>query len=324
MISVIVCTYNRAESLKKALRSVAESQLPESVPWEVLIVDNNSKDLTAQTAQEFCQQAPQRFRYIFESKQGKSHALNTAIREAKGEILAFMDDDVTVEPTWLWNLTNCLFEDNYVGAGGRILPERSFTPPPWLPVEGRYALAPLVVFDLGTDLCDLNEPPFGTNMAFKKQVFSKYGTFRADLGPRPGSEIRDEDTEFGRRLLSAGERLRYVGTAVVYHSVSESRLKKSFFLTWSFDKARAQVREHGAPLQSKWIVAGVPLPLFRRFAVWSVRWMCTVQPSRRFSCKLNVWGLAGSILESFRTLRKSVRPKSDKWTSLAHETEKHT
>ena len=68
-----------------------------------------------------------------------------------------------------------------------------------------------------TEPIELSQPPFGTNMAFQKKVFEKHGGFRLDLGPRPGSELRNEDTEFGRRLLAAGERLRYEPSATVYH-----------------------------------------------------------------------------------------------------------
>ena len=300
-ISVIICTFNRCESLMKALKSVANSKLPGSVSWEVLIVDNNSTDNTASLVKNFCQSNPDHFRYDFEGKQGKSHALNHAIRQARGEVFAFMDDDVTVEPDWLWNLTACLFEKRYLGSGGRILPERSFSPPRWLPLNERYALAPLAVFDLGPDARDLDEPPFGTNMAFHRRTFDIYGGFRSDLGPRPGSEIRNEDTELGRRLLAAGERLRYEGSAVVYHAVPEHRLRRGYFLAWSFDKARADVREQGST-NGKWAVSGVPLPLLRKIAIWTVRWIFAVQPSHRFSCKLNVWALAGSILENHRVV----------------------
>lgn len=116
-ITVILCTYNRCQSLAKALDSVANSMLPSSVECEVLIVDNNSRDRTRQIAEEFCLKYPDRFRYVFEIQQGKSFALNTAIREARGNVLAFMDDDVTVEPTWLQNLTLALDGGEWSGAG---------------------------------------------------------------------------------------------------------------------------------------------------------------------------------------------------------------
>lgn len=295
-ITVIVCTFNRCESLNRALQSVACSQVPDSVAWEVLVVDNNSADRTAQVVEEVGRQWPNRFRYLFERQQGKSHALNRGIREARGDVVAFMDDDVTVEPTWLWNLTRGLHDSTFIGSGGRILPE-AFSPPRWLPIEERYALAPLAVFDLGPDAAELHEPPFGTNMAFRRVAFEKYGGFRPDLGPQPGNEVRNEDTEFGRRVLGAGERLRYEGSAVVYHAVSEDRLRKKYFLTWSFDKGRADIREQGVPLDEGWLVAGVPVHLLPRLAISSLRWLFTVQPSRRFSRKRSVWALAGSIAE---------------------------
>lgn len=296
-ITVILCTYNRAGDLANALNSVAASTLPQSTEWEVLVVDNNSTDQTPTVVEGFCLRFPGRFRYLFEPQQGKSHALNAGIQEARGDLLAFMDDDVTVEPTWLQNLTAALSDGEWVGSGGRILPERTFQVPRWLSVEGRYALAPLALFDLGEQTGPLNEPPFGTNMAFQKNMFDKYGGFRTDLGPRPGNEIRNEDTEFGRRLLLAGERLRYEPSAVVYHSVSHNRIQKRYFLTWWFDKARADIREFGLSPDTKWSVAGIPLKMFPRLALWTVRWVLALDPSSRFSNKIKAWGMAGQIVE---------------------------
>jgi glucosyl-dolichyl phosphate glucuronosyltransferase len=308
-ISVILCTYNRSESLAKALESAAALKLPQALEWEVLVVDNKSTDRTRDVVDDFCRRDPNHFRYLFESQQGKSYALNAGIREASGEVLAFMDDDVTVEPTWLNNLVAPLLDGEWAGSGGRILPEQSFIPPPWLPREERYALAPLVMFDCGPNACDLSEPPFGTNMAFRREMFEKYGRFRTDLGPRPGAEIRSEDTEFGRRLLTGGERLRYEPSAVVYHAVSQKRLDKKYFLAWWFDKARAEIREYPMPPGSKWSVAGIPLYWFRRLAVWTVRWMVAVNPHRRFSRKIKVWGVLGSMVEYHNSRDQGLKIK---------------
>src|SRR5215469_10199051 len=104
-ISVIVCTHNRYQSLAKALESIAASTLPDSVDWEILVVDNCSRDQTRDVVEQFCHRFPGHFRCFFEPHPGKSNALNTGIREARGKILVFTDDDVTVEPTWLQNLT---------------------------------------------------------------------------------------------------------------------------------------------------------------------------------------------------------------------------
>jgi len=304
-ISVILCTYNRCQSLARALGSVARSTLPKSVEWEVLVVDNNSNDHTRGVVEDYCQRHPGQFRYLFEPQPGKSHALRTGIQEARGDILAFMDDDVTVDPAWLHNLTAGLDNGQWVGAGGRILPDQAFTPPHWFPLHDRFALAPFALFDLGTEAGPLTEPPFGTNMAFQKWVFEKYDGFRTDLGPRPGNEIRCEDTEFGRRLLMAGERLRYEPYAVVYHSISDSRVRKQYLLTWWFDKARAEIREFGIRPGTRWSVAGVPLYLLRKLVVWTIRWLTAVKAPRRFSNKLKTWAVTGQMLECYRQSHKA-------------------
>jgi GT2 family glycosyltransferase len=153
---------------------------------------------------------------------------------------------------------------------------------------------------LGPDAGQLDEPPFGANMAFRKTMFERHGGFRIDLGPNPDNMIRGEDTEFGGRLLAAGERLRYEPTAVVYHPVLANRARKDYFLAWWFDKARADIRAFGIRPCAKWYVAGIPLVLFRRLAMWTLRWMVAVEPSQRFSCKLKVWGTRGAIRESYR------------------------
>ena len=85
-ITVILCTYNRCRTLEKALTSVAASALPLSIEWEVLVVDNNSRDQTRDVVEDFCTRYPGRFRYLFEPHQGKSYALNTGIREARGDV----------------------------------------------------------------------------------------------------------------------------------------------------------------------------------------------------------------------------------------------
>ena len=263
-------------------------------------MDNNSNDQTREVVEDFCRRYPGRFRYLFEPRQGKSHALNTGIAEAKGDALAFMDDDVTVEATWLWNLIVPLQNGKWIGSGGRVLPRWVCSTPKWLPSQGWYVSGPLALFDQGAIPCILTEPPFGTNMAFKKNTFRKYGGFRTDLGPCPGSEVRNEDTEFGRRLLAAREPLWYEPSAVVHHRVPEERVRKEYFLAWWFDKARADIRELGIPTDTKWLVQGIPLHLFRRLGRWTFRWIVAANPSLRFDCKLKVWLNAGLIVECYR------------------------
>jgi GT2 family glycosyltransferase len=242
-----------------------------------------------------------------------SSARNAGIREAKGDIIVFMDDDVIVEQTWLQNLTANMHNPQWAGVGGRVLPEWTCPTPPWLSLDQWYALGPLPNFDLGPDGRELTEPPFGANMAFRKSMFEKYGDFRTDLGRRPNSLMSNEDTEFGGRLLAAGERLRYEPSAVVYHPVQEYRLEKEYFLAWWFHKGKANVRQFGIRPRTKYFVAGIPLYLFRNLAVRALKWMVAVGPVRRFSSKLTVWAKAGEILECYRqSLHSAKRPEDSR------------
>jgi glycosyltransferase involved in cell wall biosynthesis len=327
MITVILCTFNRCHSLKHTLDSVARSVIPGSIEWEVLVVDNNSTDQTQKVVNEFSDRHSNRFRYLFEPTPGKSHALNAGIRESRGDVLVFMDDDVTVDPTWLHNLTAGLCDGKSVGVGGRTLPAQAFSSPRWLSFKEPYNSGGIVaaLFDLGDEPSKLERPPYGANMAFSKIVFEKYGGFRTDLGPGPGSEIRSEDTEFGRRLIAAGEQLRYEPSAVVFHPILENRVRKDYFLSWWFDYGRADVREWKREPN----VWGIPRPYLRilKAAITCtvpkmLQWMFALNPVRRFYCRCQVWRTVGWIAELYRqsvdatatnqhgTIREqSVRPK---------------
>lgn len=314
-ITVIVCTYNRCNELAQSLESVAESLLPPAVSWEVLVADNNSSDQTRKVVEELNHRYPGRFRYLFEPHPGKSYALNSAIKQANGEVLAFMDDDVTVEPTWLDNLTSVLSTGEWAGTGGRTLPAHPFSPPAWMVFGAPYYLGGILcaTFDLGDEPRQLEVAPYGVNMAFRKAMFEKYGTFRTDLGPSPDRNIPrpNEDTEFGRRLMTAGERLRYEPSAVVHHPVPKDRVRKEYFLDWWFDYGRALVREWGRGPD----VWGIPRPYLSllKFGILGVaprvmKWVTTVNQSERFGRKCRVW-VAGGMIREFYWLARSG-PKS--------------
>jgi glycosyltransferase involved in cell wall biosynthesis len=296
-ITVILCTFNRCQLLRTALESVAHSILSDGVTWDVLVVDNNSKDDTRQVVTELSSRYPGRFRYLFETRPGKSYALNAGIAEAKGEYLAFMDDDVTVDSSWLRNLIAPLHEGKWAGVGGRVFPQWTCAPPRWLAKEGWVVSGPLVYFDRGDQGRDLGEAPVGTNMAFHKRVFEQVGGFRTDLGPSPHNEIRNEDSEFARRLMGTGQSIYYEPSAVVYHYVAPERLRKKYMQDWWFDKGRSDTRETGVPVDMHWRIAGVPSHLFVRLARWTAQWMVTVPPQKRFECKLKIWLNAGIITE---------------------------
>ena len=302
-ITVIVCTYNRCESLAQALHSIASSVLPHSLDWEVLVVDNNSRDQTRTVFEEISCRYPGRFRYLSEPKQGLSNARNSGIHAAGGQIIAFTDDDVTVDPLWLQNLTAPLLMGQWAGAAGRIRLEPGFRPPRWMAITGPLSLGEsLVQFDRGDQEGPLDQPPFGANMAFRKISFEKYGGFRADLGRCGESLIGNEDTEFAGRLMAAGERLYYVPSAVVNHPVHQDRVKKGYFRSYYFAHGRSVARQ-----------AGQKLPLWRipRYCLHGIRcklrwissldrkWFLSTQG--RFLCELLVLHTFGEIVEGFRS-----------------------
>jgi glucosyl-dolichyl phosphate glucuronosyltransferase len=294
--------------LRRALDSVAASKLPSSIEWEVLVVDNNSSDETGAVVEDFCCRYPGRIRYLMEPQQGLCYARNAGVREAHGRVLAFMDDDVTVDPSWVWNLTSGLVGGEWAGAGGRIFPLWTRSIPNWLSTDGPRALAPYVAFDLGSEAGLLTEPPFGANMAFQKKMFEKYGGFRTDLDRCGSNMVSNGDTEFGRRLLTRGERLRYEPSAVVSHPVTENRAQKEYLLAWEFGKGQGDIRELGLVCGTKWFICGIPLYMLRRIIASALRWMVKITPSRRFSCKRDIWYLAGAIVECHAQLRHASKP----------------
>ena len=300
-ITVILCTYNRSQILGKALESVVASELPESVEWDVLVVDNNSTDRTREVIETFEKAYPGRVRYLFEPKQGKSNALNAGIRAAKGDILAFTDDDIVVAPTWLSNLTGVLDSGEWSSAGGRIGASNSFQCPPWLSLQGEHNLGGVLgFFDLGDKAGASSEPFFGGNVAYRREVFGACGLYRTDLGRSGMSLLSSEDTEFSRRVNLAGGRLWYEPSAVVYHAVPDARLSKSHFLNYFYFQGRSRIREsanrtdvYGVP---RWCFS-VPFIVVNLLAPRVKNWLFTSDIKRRFYFKCLVWGTFGEIAE---------------------------
>lgn len=296
--SVIVCTFNRCESLAQLLESLLRMDVPPGLEWEILMVDNNSTDGTKAVAESFIARHPGRTRYVFEGRQGKSFALNTAIEEARGEILAFTDDDVTCDSRWLVELVAAMEKFECCGVGGKIIPIWSVPKPSWFEDSGPHRISPAIVnFDFGDQPVPLNVAPFGANVAFRKTVFQRYGAFRTDLGLTAEARIGAEDTEFCRRLIKAGEALYYAPAAIIYHPVEKSRTVKSYFEGWYLSRGKASVRESGVPENARRYF-GVPRYLLGNLFRSAVKWFSSFSPKRRFYYKLEVYETMGRIQEA--------------------------
>lgn len=153
-------------------------------------------------------------------------------------------------------------------------------------------------------------------MAFRKQMFEIYGVFRTDLGPSPNREVPrpNEDTEFGRRLMAGGERIRYEPTAIAYHPVLIDRINKQYFLNWWFDLGRAASREVGRKpdflgFPRHWI--SIPKMIVTLLASRTLRWMLAFNRQERFFRKCLVWTTAGQMLEIHRLQQRPIRRDAD-------------
>src|SRR6185503_13879751 len=172
-ISVVVCTYNQASSLRLTLDALAAQVTPPDLAWEVVVVDNNSSDATARVVDAFAATARIRVRYLFVGRQGLSHARNTGLAHANGAVVAFTDDDVGPAPEWLASISIAMRESGADIMGGRILPAWDAPPPPWLRgrafVPGHFAImehAAPAVLRAATGIPAI----WGANMAFRRDV----------------------------------------------------------------------------------------------------------------------------------------------------------
>jgi glycosyltransferase involved in cell wall biosynthesis len=315
-ITVVLCTFNRSRSLTKALDSILAQVVPESLTWEILVIDNNSNDDTREVVRRYCRRYPERIRYIFEPNQGLSRARNSGVRDARGEIIAFIDDDVIASPAWLRNLTASLNDTKWAGTGGRIVPPENFNPPRWLTVGGDMDLlgALLPLFDLGDEPGETKRPPYGANMAFRRSMFEKHGFFRVDLGRCGESLLMGEDIEFGSRLMAAGERLRYEPSSVVQHPVPMERVNKKHFRNWWMDYGRTRVIQRVARPP----IAGIPRSflslahlIFRFLPNRIMRWFFTFSTPRRFYNECQVWLTFGEIAQTFSRCVQGGRAEQD-------------
>lgn len=235
----------------------------------MIIVDNNSRDGTREVVQQFIESSSVPCRYVVEKKQGLSHARNRGIEEATGEILAFTDDDVVIDACWLPNLTKEFENDEVSCIGGKILPEWEKPRPRWL--EGDL-LNILALQDLGEERIRLSDPViWGANLAVRASMFRRYGFFNTSLGNTGGKFYGGEETEFIRMLLEKGEKVIYCPDVLVHHCIPGSRMRKSYFRKWMYDKGELKALQMGEYRERN--LSGIPYYLLTETARSSIRYV---------------------------------------------------
>ena len=233
VISVVICTYNRADLLPAALEDVLAQNHPQTPPFELLVVDNNSTDSTRAVV-ERAETRDGRVRYLRETKQGLSHARNAGIAVARAPLIAFTDDDVRVGPDWLATIMRTVRAYPGVSVvGGKVLPIWPAPPPPWLTPEhwGPLALVDYgeqpVRVDAGNPLCLV-----GANLAIVRSAFDRVGGFAADVQRVRDSVGSSEDHEFLLRLFGVGGFGIYDPAIVIHADVQPDRLERAYHRRW--------------------------------------------------------------------------------------------
>jgi O-antigen biosynthesis protein len=262
-VTVAVCTRDRPEDLAACLHSLERSDYGS---FEILVVDNAP---SSEASRLLVERRAGRVRYVREPRPGLDWARNRAINEAHGDIIAFTDDDVTVDPGWIRALVAAFGTDETVAAvTGLVLPSeleteaqvlferyrsfgRGFVPRRVAPARGRpLALRHGAAGDYGT----------GANMAFRRSLFTRIGVFdpALDVGT-PTRGGGDLDMFF--RVLKEGHVLVYEPRALVRH-----RHRRSM------EALRSQIADHGVSFSSYIVRSALAYPDerlgFARLACW--------------------------------------------------------
>ncbi len=221
LASVIICTRDRADSLRHTLLALRASRRPESLRAELVIVDNGSRDDTAAVAQAVVLPGWDRH-LVHEPSPGQARARNRGLAQARGRMLLFLDDDVRPSANWLEGMCQPLLAGtaDAVAGGVRLAPELER---PWMTRLHRTWLA-------ATDFLDPAAPieMVGANMAFARHVLDRVPAFDPELGPG-GPYGQSDDSLFSWQLREAGFRLRGALHVAVDHHFDPVRLLRTSF-----------------------------------------------------------------------------------------------
>ena len=255
VVSVILCTCNRASGLRQTLEALGKARIPSGWKAEVIAVDNASSDDTANVIQG-TKLENMTVRYFFEGRRGKGHALNTGIKNAEGDFLLFTDDDVIVSEDWVEQMVSPMLEGRCDAVTGQInLPQTLKRP--WMTFMHRWWLASSNDAQPNNGIREL----IGASMGFRRSVLERVPEFDPELGP--GALGLGEDTLFGWQLAKAGFAVQYVPAATVLHQLDAGRLARGRWLNEAAKHGRTE-----AYLMYHWQHGNLALPLLRKYAAW--------------------------------------------------------
>ncbi|MBE9051700.1 glycosyltransferase family 2 protein [Nostocales cyanobacterium LEGE 11386] len=232
--TVAIPTYNGASRLPKLLKLLQNQLHTENFSWEIIVVDNNSTDNTAQVVQNYQKNWQSRYplKYCFESKQGAAYARKQAVAEAKGKFIGFLDDDNY--PVLTWVAAAYAFSQKYprVGAyASQIHPDWEVEPP-----KNFQRISPFLAITERGDIPLLYEankkilPPSAGLVVCRQAWLESVPNNPILTGRVTGNMLTSEDLEMLCYIQKAGWEIWYNPEMEIYHKIPKSRLQKDYLI----------------------------------------------------------------------------------------------
>ncbi len=243
-VSVVICTWNRASLLDGALRALAPAIARADGHVEVIVVDNGCTDHTADVVAAATAYLP--VRLIVERRPGLSSARNAAVLAARGRHIAWIDDDVRVDPHWLVAYQRAIAADPGASFfGGPVVPVLQGTPPAWLSQALPEIADVFAAVDHGDTSFVITENrhlPYGANYVVRTDV-QRGITYDPALGRQPGHYwLAGEETQVLQTILVRGGRGRWVPDARVRHLIPPERQTLRCLVAQGFGSGRTDAR----------------------------------------------------------------------------------
>jgi glycosyltransferase involved in cell wall biosynthesis len=230
LVSVIICTRDRCDALRRTLAGLATVSIPADWRAELIVVDNGSRDGTPEVVRT-ARLKHLAVRYVREERGGQSLARNTGLAASSGEVILFTDDDVRPSEDWLERMAAPLLGNECDAVSGRV-DLGGDSARPWMSGMHRAWLA-------ARDDEAMSEPEMiGASMGFARAVLRHVPAFDPELGP--GALGYMDDTLFSWQLRQAGLRLRSLPAALVVHEPDTSRLTRSQWLRAASHRGRSR------------------------------------------------------------------------------------
>lgn len=309
--TVAIPTYNGETRLPKILDKLREQTRTEDISWEVLIVDNNSRDNTAKVVQEYqatwLESVP--LRYVFEPEQGAAFARARAVREAKGEFVGFLDDDNLPAPDWLAEAYSFVQEHPKCGAfSGQIHGDFEVNPP-----ENFKKIQVFLAIREHGPLSHQFEPdklrlPPAASLVFRKNAWCESVPPRPTLtGKLPGVMVQGDDYEPLLYMHKAGWEIWYHPALHTYHQIPRQRLERDYLrsLARGCGLATCQLLFINAKTwQKPFIFVRTILGNLRRLALYLIKYRGQLKTDLIAACEFEFF--LGSLVSPFYVLNKSV------------------